>query len=386
MEQKKYDIFVSYSRKDSDVVRPIIKPLEKEGYKVWIDIYGIESREQFKNKIVDVIENSKTILFFSSANSNASEWTAKEIGIAVDAKIPIIPIKLDTASYNKSVKFDLINLDFADYATDKKKALEKMHISIVSICGIPQNLKEKEKQEKELKKKQEKLQIRYDALQEDLADILNKKTKLLKEMQGLGMDISIFLEDSSAQSSYIEELDRMKKEITALKQQKVLQKDTSDSSMTHQEMYERGQKHYHNEEYTEAIKWYRKAVEHGNQHAVFWIGLMYQYGYGVNSNDTEAVKWYRKAAEQGCSTSQRCLGRMYQYGYGVEKNSSEALTWYRKSAEQGNHLGQYDLGTMYECGTGVEKNIYEAIKWYRKSAEQGYKDAKKRLKELGANN
>ncbi len=121
----------------------------------------------------------------------------------------------------------------------------------------------------------------------------------------------------------------------------------------------------------EAVKWYRKSAEQGDEKAQFNLGSMYQYGRGVEKSDGEAVKWYRKSAEQGNDYGQQGLGSMYQYGRGVEKSYTEAVKWYRKSAEQGNAYGQFRLGCMYETGHGVEKSDGEAVKWFRKAAEQG---------------
>jgi hypothetical protein len=119
-----YDIFISYSRADSAIVNTFVQQLESAGYKVWIDKAGVYSGSQFKRVIVQAIEDSKVFLFFSSKNSNTSPWTANEIGIAVNRKKPIIPIKLDNTRYNPSVEFDLINLDFVDYCSSLDCNLE----------------------------------------------------------------------------------------------------------------------------------------------------------------------------------------------------------------------------------------------------------------------
>ena len=50
-------------------------------------------------------------------------------------------------------------------------------------------------------------------------------------------------------------------------------------------------------------------------------------------NYTEAVKWYRKAAEQGMAEAQYNLGVCYEYGEGVTKDADEAVTWYKKAAD-----------------------------------------------------
>ena len=111
----KYDIFISYSRKDFKVVSKIAQKVSDAGYSVWMDVDGIESGDEFKSKIAFAIKNSKLFLFFSSLASNKSEWTVKEVNYAIKKKIPIIPIRLDNADYNDSVDFDLAGLDFIQY-------------------------------------------------------------------------------------------------------------------------------------------------------------------------------------------------------------------------------------------------------------------------------
>ena len=113
-----------------------------------------------------------------------------------------------------------------------------------------------------------------------------------------------------------------------------------------------------------------------------FLGVMYNRGMGVEQDFKEAVKWYRKAAEQGNAVAQYNLGQMYREGQGVEQDFKEAVKWYRKAAEQGDVDAQYNLGVMYATGRGVEKDEEEAIKWLRKAAEQGNKPAKAVLKEI----
>ena len=133
------------------------------------------------------------------------------------------------------------------------------------------------------------------------------------------------------------------------------------------------------EDYTEAVKWFRKAAEQGNAIAQYHLGERYYYGQGVTEDETEAVKWYRKAAEQGSAIAQNKLGECYYYGLGVTKDETEAVKWYRKAAEQGYAAAQGNLGECYEEGIGVAKDYIEAVNWYRKAAEQGYAHAQYKL-------
>ncbi len=139
-----------------------------------------------------------------------------------------------------------------------------------------------------------------------------------------------------------------------------------------------------------ANAFYRKAVdldiegmaEDGDQYAQAHLGLMYQYGYGVDKNYSTAVEWYRKAAEQGHAGAQYYLGNMYFFGQGVDYNRSTAVVWYRKAAKQGHAFAQYNLGEMYQYGLSVNKNHSTAVEWYRKASEQGHAIAQRNLYRL----
>lgn len=98
---------------------------------------------------------------------------------------------------------------------------------------------------------------------------------------------------------------------------------------------------------------------------------MYQYGAGVEQDYREAVRWYRKSAVQGVAVSQVILGRMYDIGEGVEQDYKEAVKWYRKAAEQGDAKGLANLGSMYGRGKGVAQNFKEAYIWFALAVELG---------------
>ena len=130
----KYDVFISYSRKDTKIVDEFVNRLESEGVRVWIDRDGVESGDAFKRVIVNAIKESALFMFFSSESSNSSPWTTKEVGIAVNYQKPIIPIKLDKTLYNEDIEFDLVNLDYIDYSNPamQQPMMEKLVRTIKS--------------------------------------------------------------------------------------------------------------------------------------------------------------------------------------------------------------------------------------------------------------
>jgi TPR repeat protein len=58
-------------------------------------------------------------------------------------------------------------------------------------------------------------------------------------------------------------------------------------------------------------------------------------GDGVARNDREAVKWFRKAAEHGSAAGEHQLGQAYQFGRGVTPDYQTAMRWYQAAADHG---------------------------------------------------
>ncbi len=79
----------------------------------------------------------------------------------------------------------------------------------------------------------------------------------------------------------------------------------------------------------------RIKAEEGNAKAQCDLGYMYNVGIRVEQNYEEAVKWYRKAAVQGNADAQFNLGVMYDNGTGVEQDTDEAIRWFRRAARKG---------------------------------------------------
>ena len=105
-------------------------------------------------------------------------------------------------------------------------------------------------------------------------------------------------------------------------------------------------------------------AEAGDAELQLALGVMYEQGKGIRQDYTEAVRWYRKAAEeQGFAVAQYNLGRMYEQGKGVRQDYAEAAGWFRKAAELGLAAAQYNLAVMYTEGRGVRQDYEEAVRW-----------------------
>lgn len=117
--------------------------------------------------------------------------------------------------------------------------------------------------------------------------------------------------------------------------------------------------------YQQALHWYKQAAAQGNAIAVYNVGVLHDKGLGLKKDYKEAGKWYRKSADMGYSTAQYNLGIMYEYGQTVEEDHAMAMALYLKAAEQGEAAAQFAIGVMYDKGTGVDKDPSQAYMWWQ---------------------
>lgn len=102
-EHKAATVFLSYANADRDIVRMFASGLEKEGIRVWFDESSLKPGSQWVMEIERGLTSADVILFFISPSSVKSEWTKKELYIALHRQVSgesgtvIIPILLEEA-------------------------------------------------------------------------------------------------------------------------------------------------------------------------------------------------------------------------------------------------------------------------------------------------
>lgn len=117
-----------------------------------------------------------------------------------------------------------------------------------------------------------------------------------------------------------------------------------------------------------------KAAENGNAVAADDLGLMYQYGRGVEVDLTTAAQWYLKGAQCGSVDAMRHLAILYEYELETPDYAS-AMAWFLMAAEHGNVSSMNEVGLLYECGRGVEPDLAKAAEYYRMALEVGLEEA-----------
>ena len=105
-----------------------------------------------------------------------------------------------------------------------------------------------------------------------------------------------------------------------------------------------------------------KEAQEGSRNAMAGIAQRYENRDGVEQNYEEAVRWYRMAVDKRHVTAMELLAKMYRDG--------RALSRVKYYADEGFFDAQKDLADMYYTGSGVKTDYAEAFNLYSKIAEQ----------------
>ena len=104
MGKKKYDVFISYSRKDTKVADKICYAFDEAGITYFIDTHEISGGMEFPDVLATAIDESKVFLFLASENSYASIYTKNELTYVVKTNSKnIIPYFIDDSTLPRGI-------------------------------------------------------------------------------------------------------------------------------------------------------------------------------------------------------------------------------------------------------------------------------------------
>lgn len=139
-----------------------------------------------------------------------------------------------------------------------------------------------------------------------------------------------------------------------------------------------------------AKEWYLKCVQllkdgkvnFADDTALRVIGLLYQYGDGVEKDLEKSREWFMKSAALGNVQSLKSMGRAYLNGRGVPKNVGKGIELLEAAGNRGDADVQEDLGMLYYKGDKVEKDFGKAKLWFEKAVALGSGFAMEKLSRM----
>ena len=313
------EIFISYSRKDFDKVKAIKDEIDRElDIKCWMDLDGIESGEQFENKIISAIKDHDTMLFMLSANSMNSIYALKELKFAQLKKKRVILVYIESCQMSDEFLFNYSMYDTVEWANSLQH--DKLLKNLRQWFGGTQQPKPTTNEPTDQEE------------QFQLGEKYYKERKYEEAVKWYHL---------AAEQGHAEAQDQLGF------------------------CYRTGWGVIKN--YEIAAKWYRKAANQGYAPAQCSLGYCYHNGHGVPENPIESLTWLIKAAKQGYTYAQSTLGKWYYWGDGAPEDCEQSVKWIIEAIKAGDEDAQRWLENILAAnkknvlsGT-IKKNIEAAI-------------------------
>lgn len=110
-------IFVSYSRRDREIVERFVGMMESGGMNVWIDREKIQPGKLWRTQIVQAIDTCDGFVLMLSASSAASDNVRREIDLAMDAGRSVFIMLLEKVRLPAEIRYQLVGLQHIDIQT-----------------------------------------------------------------------------------------------------------------------------------------------------------------------------------------------------------------------------------------------------------------------------
>ena len=109
-----HDVFISYSTRDKPIADGICANLEAAGARCWIAPRDIAPGEDWPTAINKAITKSRTMVLVFSSNSNSSDDVSRELILAANSKLVIIPFKIDNVQPEPGKQYYLARTHWLD--------------------------------------------------------------------------------------------------------------------------------------------------------------------------------------------------------------------------------------------------------------------------------
>jgi len=120
------DIFISFASQDRKVASTLCTSLENRGFNCWIATRDILPGENFQASIVQAIRRAKIMLLVFTANSNNSQEMTKELAIASQQKLIVIPLRVEDVAPSDAFAYEFATRQWIDLFADWEFALDQL--------------------------------------------------------------------------------------------------------------------------------------------------------------------------------------------------------------------------------------------------------------------
>src|SRR5580704_5561856 len=129
-------IFISFATKDRNAAHTICEALEHRGFNCWIADRDIGPGENFQIAIVHAIRAAKVMILVFSANSNNSDEIKKEVVLAGQSRLIVIPVRVEDVTPDEAFAYELATRQWVDLFEDWERSIQRLVRQLENVAGI----------------------------------------------------------------------------------------------------------------------------------------------------------------------------------------------------------------------------------------------------------
>ena len=129
-----HDVYISYSANDKPIADAICAHIEAAGIRCWIAPRDIIAGEDKPATITRAISQSRVLVLVFSVYSNASDDISRELFLAADHKLVIIPFKIDDIEPEPGKRYYLARTHWLDAINPPTQ--EQIQVLVERVCKL----------------------------------------------------------------------------------------------------------------------------------------------------------------------------------------------------------------------------------------------------------
>ncbi|HXB52910.1 MAG TPA: toll/interleukin-1 receptor domain-containing protein, partial [Rhizomicrobium sp.] len=119
-------VFISCSSKDHKTASAICAALETRGHPCWMSARDVKPGENFQGAIVRAIRDAGVMVMIFSSNANNSDEIKKEMALASQCKLMVIPVRSEDVLPSEDFTYELATRQWIDLFDDWEQAMDRV--------------------------------------------------------------------------------------------------------------------------------------------------------------------------------------------------------------------------------------------------------------------
>ncbi len=122
-----HDVFISFSSLDTATAERICDGLTTRGIACWISSRDVTPGGNYQDEIVSALTSSCVMVLVYSQNANSSGEIQKELALAAQNQLTVIPIRIDDVVPTKGFGYSLATSQWVEIFLGRARGRKGVH-------------------------------------------------------------------------------------------------------------------------------------------------------------------------------------------------------------------------------------------------------------------